>query len=217
MSQKNHKFHFIYKTTNLLSNKFYIGMHSTNNLKDGYVGSGKRLRYAIKKYGIENFKFEIIEFCKNREDLIKREKELITEKHVNDENCYNLKYGGLGGGRFYSPEHQFKCSQAAGLKHSERLKTDEEYRKKRSKQTSDSNKKRIQKGQLKSWKENYDWTGKKHKEETIQKMKESKRGYGIGKQNSQYGLKWITDGNTNRKIKKDEPLPENWKYGRVNK
>jgi group I intron endonuclease len=215
MSQKNHKFHFIYKTTNLLSNKFYIGMHSTNNLKDGYVGSGKRLRYAIKKYGIENFKFEIIEFCENREDLIKREKELITEKHVNDENCYNLKYGGLGGGRFYSPEHQFKCSQAAGLKHSERMKNDEEYRKKRSKQISKSNKKRIQKGELKSWKENYDWTGKKHKEETILKMKETKKGQGLGEQNSQYGLKWITDGKNNRKIKKDEPLPEKWKYGRI--
>lgn len=48
-------------------------------------------------------------------------------------------------------------------------------------------------------------------------MKESKIGHGIGKQNSQYGSKWITDGNINQKIKKDEPLPENWKYGRVNK
>ena len=214
MSQKNHKFHFIYKTTNLLSNKFYIGMHSTNNLKDGYVGSGKRLRYAIKKYGIENFKFEIIEFCENREDLIKREKELITEKHVNDENCYNLKYGGLGGGRFYSPEHQFKCSQAAGLKHSERMKNDEEYRKKRSLQISESNKNRIARGDTSFY---CDWTGKKHKEETILKMKETKKGQGLGKQNSQYGTKWITNGETNFKIKKDEPLPENWKYGRVNR
>ena len=70
---------------------------------------------------------------------------------------------------------------------------------------------------MKSIQETYVWNGKKHKEDTILKMKESKIGYGIGERNSQYGLKWITDGNTNQKIKKDEPLPENWKYGRVNK
>jgi hypothetical protein len=52
-SIKSKKFHFIYKTTNLLNNKFYIGMHSTSNLKDGYLGSGTHLRYAIRKYGIQ--------------------------------------------------------------------------------------------------------------------------------------------------------------------
>ena len=91
------KFHFIYKTTNILNNKFYIGMHSTTNLKDGYVGSGTHLRHAIRKYGVANFKFEIIEWCDNRENLIQREKEIITEEYINDANCYNMKPGGSGG------------------------------------------------------------------------------------------------------------------------
>lgn len=214
-SIKLKKFHFIYKTTNLLNNKFYIGMHSTSNLKDGYMGSGTYLRRSIRKYGIDNFKLEILEWYNTRDELIEREKEIITENHINNPNCYNMKNGGLGGGKFHSKEHQFKCSQAAGLKHSERLKTDEEYRKKRSKQITESNNKRIQKGELKSWKENYDWTGKKHTTETLQKMKESKKGHGIGEQNSQYGTKWITNSEINSKIKKDEPLPEGWRYGYV--
>jgi hypothetical protein len=190
-------------------------MHSTSNLKDGYLGSGKHLRYAIRKYGIHNFKFEILEWCNTREELIEKEKSIITENHINDPNCYNLKNGGLGGGKFYSKEHQFKCSQAAGLKHGERLKTNEDYSLNYSKKLSESNKKRHQRGDVKPIQEIYDWNGKKHKEDAILKMKKSKIGYGLGENNSQYGLKWITDGNTNQKIKKDEPLPENWKYGRI--
>jgi group I intron endonuclease len=213
MSRKEKKYHFIYKTTNLLNNKFYIGMHSTNDLNDGYIGSGTRLRYSIRKYGKENFKFEIIEWCDDRDSLIKREKEIITEEHVNNENCYNLKFGGSGGGKFYSPEHQFKCSQAAGIKHRERMINDIEYRNNFSKKISESNKLRHQRGDVKKIQESYSWIGKKHKTETIEKMKESKKGQGIGIANSQYGTKWITNGNENKKIKKDVELPQDWWYG----
>ena len=71
MPRKEKKYHFIYKTTNLLSGKYYIGMHSTDNLGDGYLGSGKRLRYSINKYGEENHNREILEFVDSRKELKK--------------------------------------------------------------------------------------------------------------------------------------------------
>jgi len=53
MSKNKIKYHFLYKTTNLINNKYYYGMHSTYKLDDGYLGSGNRLRYSIRKYGKE--------------------------------------------------------------------------------------------------------------------------------------------------------------------
>ena len=67
------KFMFIYLTTNLINNKIYVGQHTTTNLDDGYLGSGKILQKAIKKYGKENFRREILEFCDGSDVLNKSE------------------------------------------------------------------------------------------------------------------------------------------------
>lgn len=91
------KYHFIYKTTCSVNGKYYYGMHSTDNLDDGYVGSGTRLWHSIRKHGIENFKLKILEFCSDRETLKKREAELITEDMLQDQMCMNLTLGGGGG------------------------------------------------------------------------------------------------------------------------
>lgn len=88
------KYHYFYKITNTINNHFYYGIHSTNDLNDGYMGSGSRLKIAIKKYGIENFNKEIIKFFNNREELAKYEAEIVTESLVHDPNCYNMIVGG---------------------------------------------------------------------------------------------------------------------------
>ena len=54
------KHNYFYKITNLINGKFYYGIHSTNDLDDGYFGSGTALKSAVKKYGIDSFKKEII-------------------------------------------------------------------------------------------------------------------------------------------------------------
>jgi|APSaa5957512576_1039674.scaffolds.fasta_scaffold39312_2 hypothetical protein len=94
--RKQKQFHFIYKTTNLLSGKYYIGMHSTDNLDDGYLGSGRRLRYSINKYGKENHHREILEYCKTREELKSRETEIVNLNEIAKTDCMNLSVGGQG-------------------------------------------------------------------------------------------------------------------------
>lgn len=91
------KFHYIYKTTCSITNKFYIGMHSTDSLEDGYVGSGKLLWYSIHKHGKENHNTEILEFLSSREELKSREEHLVNEELLDQKLCMNLKLGGEGG------------------------------------------------------------------------------------------------------------------------
>ena len=69
-------FYTVYKTTNLLNNKIYIGLHETEDLNDSYLGSGILLKQAIKKYGSNNFKKEILFVYDNKIEMINKEKEL---------------------------------------------------------------------------------------------------------------------------------------------
>lgn len=86
----------IYKTTNLLNNKIYIGKDVYN--KSNYLGSGKYLKLAIKKYGNNNFKKEIIETVTNKIELSEREKYWIKKYNSSNKKYgYNLTDGGTGG------------------------------------------------------------------------------------------------------------------------
>ena len=112
---------------NNLTGRYYYGMHSTDDLDDGYIGSGKRLRYSIRKYGEENHKREIIEFCKNEEKLKKREREIVNLNEIAKKDCMNLMVGGKGG--FISDEQQMRRSKAATKGLYKKLECDPEFRK----------------------------------------------------------------------------------------
>ena len=100
MPRKQHTHHYIYKTVCIVNGKFYIGMHSTSNLDDNYIGSGKRLWYSINKHGRENHEREILEFLEDRNFLKIRERELVNEGLLQDPLCMNLIKGGEGGRGF---------------------------------------------------------------------------------------------------------------------
>jgi len=89
-----HKYNYFYKITNVANGHFYYGVHSTDNLNDNYMGSGVRLHLAYKKYGIENFKKEIIKFFDTVDEAYQCEAEVVNEYLVRDPNCYNLQEGG---------------------------------------------------------------------------------------------------------------------------
>jgi group I intron endonuclease len=94
MPRKQKKYHFIYKTTNLINNKFYVGIHSSDVLDDNYLGSGIYLRNSIKKYGRKNHKRDILEFFPDRKALSDREENMVNEEILKDPLCMNLKSGG---------------------------------------------------------------------------------------------------------------------------
>lgn len=94
----------IYKTTNLINNKFYVGKDSRNN--PNYLGSGLLLNRAIHKYGRENFTKEILEYCENKEHLNEREKFWICELKAREVG-YNIAEGGHGGNT-YNDEMRLK-------------------------------------------------------------------------------------------------------------
>ena len=100
-------FGFIYVTTNLLNGKRYLGMcayHRNNH--NTYLGSGKALRRAIKKYGSNSFSREIIEECPTKEDMIAAEIRYIAEYNcVNDRSWYNLNHGGYATRGFTGKKH----------------------------------------------------------------------------------------------------------------
>ena len=107
MARKEKKYHFIYKTTNILNGKYYYGLHSTSNLDDGYLGSGRRLKYSLNKYGKENHKREIIEYCDTRKQVLTRENEIVNLNEIAKEDCMNLIVGG-GNTYIYTPTDDIK-------------------------------------------------------------------------------------------------------------
>jgi len=153
-------------------------MHSTSNMDDGYIGSGKKLCFSIKKYGKENFKCEILEILPDRESLKKREIELVNEDLLKDKTCLNLRLGGEGGGGFFSKEHRYNFLA----------------------------KRNVWSGKI--------WQGRKHKEETKKKIGEINSKKQKGKNNSQFGTRWITNGIENKKIKTQDSIPDGWRLGR---
>lgn len=213
MARKQKDYHYIYKTTCNVSGRYYIGMHSTDNLNDGYLGSGKRLWNSIKKHGRENHSIEILEHYESREVLKNREKELVCEELLNDAMCMNLVVGGTG---FAGDDHTYEASKIGVDNRKFKLENDSDFK--------DFYCKSIKNGVIKSYQygrnKECNWLGfdgLKHSEATLELMSQSKKGQGIGETNSQYGTCWITKNSVNKKIKKEElenHLNDGWLRGR---
>jgi hypothetical protein len=93
----------IFLTTNLLNGKWYIGKQENND--PNYLGSGKLIKRAIRKHGVENFKKEILEECDACNINIKERYWIKKLNAVNDKNSYNLALGGEGGDTFSGSYH----------------------------------------------------------------------------------------------------------------
>lgn len=89
------KYHYLYKITNILNDRYYIGVHNTDDLDDGYLGSGIAILNAIKKYGKENFKKEILKFFDTADEAFEYESKIVNEDLIKDPMSYNMQLGGI--------------------------------------------------------------------------------------------------------------------------
>lgn len=213
MSRPQKKHHYIYKTTCLVTGKFYVGMHSTDNLDDGYLGSGKILGYSIAKHGRENHKRDIIEMCPSREALKLREKEIVNEEMLDDPLNINLKYGGEGGQTSEISKNAWLCPDRhdkARLR-LERQWRDSEYRKRMVGVLRLALHKNHLDGKIPY--NTYGMLGKKHTAESCNKMSVSH----TGSLNPQFGKCWVCNGAKPISIYKkdlDEYLAKGFRRGR---
>ena len=153
----------VYKTTNLINGKEYVGSHYTNNINDGYLGSGILLVRSVKKYGKNNFKKDILEYCDDIISARKLEKYYINEHNTLVPNGYNISpVGGIISG--HSAFSGKTYEEIYGLEKSNQLKI---LRKKNFEKNSPTV------GKFGIDNPNF---GSKRSEETKQKMSETSKG-----------------------------------------
>lgn len=90
-------YYTVYKTTNVVNGNFYVGVHKTSDLEDGYLGSGLALRRAIDKYGEQHFSKEIIHFGKTEDECYELEELIVDKNFISRKDTYNIALGGNGG------------------------------------------------------------------------------------------------------------------------
>ncbi len=206
-------FYTVYKITNIINDKIYIGKHQTKNINDGYFGSGTYLKKSIIKHGPENFIKEIIHIFDNEGEMNAKEKELVSLEFCLREDTYNIAVGGLGGFGFRTAEQRIESGskgqrifkekygpeflQIIGKKGRDKiqqlLKDDPDFMKKFNKRS---------------------FLNKHHTEESKLKIGQANSVHQKGSKNSQFGKMWITDGVDSKKIKNTDNIPEGWYKGR---
>jgi len=205
-------YYTIYKITNQINGKFYIGSHKTKDLNDDYMGSGKYLRVAQEKYGIENFKKEILFIYDNPDDMFNKEKEIVSEDFLATENTYNLKQGGFGGFDLVNKtgKNLYGNNGKIGFGGENLIKG--RYRK-----ISQEEKSKISNTMKEGYKTGKffpPFKGKTHTDDTKKLIGSKSSIHQAGSKNSQFGTMWITNGLDNLKIQKTAEIPEGWVKGR---
>jgi len=225
----------IYKTTNLVNGKIYVGQHYTSD-DDGYLGSGKLFLRALFKYGKENFIRETLEFCTssnvNEREIYWIDKLSATNKEIG----YNFHEGGTGGkvwgdvNPFQGMHHSIETKKILRLKNLGKTVSEETKRKISKTETgrilSKETRRKIGESQsgIKNHRFGKHWT-KEHNKQISEKMSgENNPMYGKThneevKQklsNMRKGRVWITDDKNDRIVKREEIKNYiGWKIGRT--
>lgn len=215
-------YYLIYKITNRLNNKIYVGKHKTEDKSDGYFGSGTLLKRSVEKHGKENFSKEILIECSSEEEMNQKEADIVDEDFIARDDTYNIKLGGQGG---------FDHINKNGLNNNGKTKEQLALQGKRGAQVlkdkfesdSEFRNEQSEKRRLNAMRFNFPeigknaFTGKHHTDETRKKMSEARKGKFSKEKNPNYGKIWITNGNESKMILKTDQIPDGWRKGHVNR
>lgn len=226
------KHYLIYKITCSINNKIYIGKHKTNNIDDGYMGSGSLLKYEQNLFGLDKFKKEILFECNSEEEMNAKEAEIVNEDFIARDDVYNIKLGGEGGWDHINSNKDLKLkitkigAQASKNKiHSWPKEVQKEFWEKITNKVqfvrsnwSKEHKAEIYAKVSNTLKDFYKTNknpmfGKHHTSETRKKISENHK----GKKNPQYGKMWICNDLTKESVRimKTDPIPDGWRKGRI--
>lgn len=206
----------VYKTTNLINNRYYVGVHRTKDVNDKYLGSGVLLKTAIKKYGKENFTKEILATFDSYEEAFNKEREIVTLDLIEEGQCYNLHCGGDGN---WDSINYGKLKHLHPASNWETADKDIKRRMVEGGRKGWENAKQIRLQMIKDGRlKNDSFKGKRHSEEFKKRLSSVMKEKQKGSKNSQYGTCWIHNESQNKKIRKEELnnfIDAGWKKGRV--
>ena len=207
--------YYLYKITNKVNGKIYVGVHKTKDIDDGYMGSGKVIRSAIEKYGLDNFDKTIMETFDSSEKMFAREKEIVTEEFLARDDVYNLRRGGSGGFDYINAtksEEDKRAHRSAGGKASGPISIRLTHEKRRKNGSYDTEKNIFKNAEFQQVMSNRSLT-----DEAKAKRKSTMaiNGHSKGEKNSQFGSMWITNEIENKKVKKDSEIPSGYRRGRI--
>jgi len=209
------KVHYLYKIENKLNKKVYIGIHSTENINDEYMGSSALVSQAIEKYGKNNFSKTILEYCSSREELVELEKKIVNKEFVARRDTYNLSVGGGGATSTWEKSNE---------KIAYKLKNDPVWVEARSYNISLGVRNAMEKGKCSTATREFQRirTEKSITKEAIEKRKATyaKNKHQQGENHALYGKRAINNGITWKWVQKEEVknnLDAGWKLGMLKK
>lgn len=208
-------YYIIYKITNQIDGKIYVGSHKTKNLNDDYMGSGKYLKHAQKKYGIANFIKEVLFVYDNPEQMYAKEMEIVNEDFLITKNTYNLKKGGFGGWDFINDRGFIRNKSHFDYGNKQSIIGGNKTFIEKKGIHSLENKKKAKEIQKNKY-PNGTFYNKYHTVETKQNIGKKNSTTQTGERNSQFGTRWIYSNELklSKKISKNEILPDGWTEGR---
>ena len=245
--------YYVYKTTNIVNNKIYIGVHKSNDIQsDQYFGSGDLLRTAIAKYGKQKFKRQILYQFKDKQSAYAMQKLIVDKQFVKRKGTYNTRYGGEGGfghmkgticvkdadGNVFRVDKNDPRYSSGQLIHITKRMVpvrdkggntfnvaidDPRYISGQLSHTSKGKKFQSKRGMV-TVKDKYGTNFRVYKDDqrylsgqlvSVNRGHKYPQNHQAGQRNSQYGTMWITNTIQNKKIKKQQPVPQGWKKGRT--